>query len=801
MIHLRVYSYVVLILWIFAGSVSAQTGTVKGRVYNHKNNEPLPFVNLIIDGKPTQGATSDAGGQYTITNVDAGYVRIVATSVGFKRFVSEDFLVTRAHTVVVDIPMDEDIVTLKDVTVRATPTLRKEDSPVSMTTLSVQEIEKTPGANRDISKVIQSLPGVGSSVSFRNDIIVRGGGPNENRFYLDGMEIPNINHFATQGASGGPIGIINTDFIRQAQLYTGGFPARRGNMLSSDLELFMIDGNREKFGGRVTLGSSDLGLTLNGPITKNSSLIFSYRRSYLQLLFSFLGLPFLPTYNDYQLKYKIDFDRHNQLSLISIGALDNSKLNTGISNPTEQQAYYLGYLPDYHQWNYAIGLVYRHFRENGYGTWVLSRNMLDNEQIKYRGNIEVQDSLNLDYQSQETENKLRYENNTDLGDWKINYGAGLEFAKYYNHTYQKIFSLGEVRTLDYTSNLDIFKWGIFGQVTRPFFQERLTLSLGIRFDANNYSKQMVNLLDQWSPRFTASYGIIPGKWFLNFNVGRYCQLPPYTALGFRDNKGALVNDSLGIRYISSDQAVLGFDVYPRKSIKLSLEGFYKYYTDYPYSVRDSISLANKGSDFSVVGDEPLTPTSNGKAYGVEFLFQVPDLWHFNILVSYTWFKSEFTDYAGTYIPSAWDSRNLANVVIGYKFRHHWQVGAKYRFSGGLPYTPYDMEKSSLVSAWDAQGRGYYDNKAYNSLRLTAFHQLDVRIDKAFFFKKWSLMLYADVQNVLNYKTNQQDILTNLQPDGSTITYTGTDGQPHYELRTIPNFAGTIVPAIGIMVDF
>jgi hypothetical protein len=793
----------IVILHIFISSSSAfsQTGQVKGRVFNSKNNEPLPFVNLIIDGKPSQGATSDADGNFTLANVDPGYIRVVATYVGFKRFVSEDFLVTRSHTVVISIPMAEEAVTLQDVTIKASATLRKQDSPVSMQTLSVQEIEKTPGANRDISKVIQALPGVGSSVSFRNDIIVRGGGPNENRFYLDGMEIPNINHFATQGASGGPVGIINTDFIREVRLYTGAFPAKHGNMLSSDLELFMIDGSREKFGGRVSLGSSDLGLTLNGPVTKNSSLIFSYRRSYLQFLFGALGLPFLPTYNDYQLKYKVDFDKHNQLSVISIGALDDSKLNTGIKNPNETQRYILGYLPEYHQWNYAIGLVYRHFREKGYGTWVLSRNMLDNEQVKYRGNISTPDSLNLDYKSQESENKLRYENLTELSGWKITYGAGLEYARYYNQTYQKIFSVGEVRTLDYTSLLHLWKWSVFGQVNKAFFKNRLDLSLGIRMDASNYSAEMNNLLRQFSPRFSLSYGIIPSKWFLNFSIGRYFQLPAYTIMGFRNNLGALVNDSLGLKYISADHLVLGFDVYPVKNMKISVEGFYKYYQDYPYSIRDSISIANKGSDFSVVGNEPVLPTSKGRAYGVEFLFRIPDLHGFNILVSYTWFRSEFTDFAGTYIPSAWDARNLLNVVAGYKFKHNWQVGARYRLSGGLPYTPYDVEKSSLVAAWDAQGQGYFDNTAYNTLRLTNFHQLDVRVDKSFFFKKWSLMLYVDVQNVLNYKAQQQDILVNTQPDGSTVTYTGTDGQPHYELRTIPNTAGTIVPAIGIMVDF
>ena len=281
-----------------------------------------------------------------------------------------------------------------------------------MQTLSIQEIEKDPGSNSDISRVIQVLPGVASTLAFRNDIIVRGGGPGENRFYLDGVEIPYINHFSTQGASGGPVGIINVDFIREVNLYTGAFQASRGNALSSVMELRQMEGSQDNFNGRFSMGSSDLGLTLDVPVSKNSALLVSFRRSYLQFLFDVLELPFLPTYNDYQVKYKIDIDRKNQLTLISIGALDKFKLNTGTQGSRRLPEIRPWTLPVNNQWSYAIGLVYRHFRERGSDTYVLSRNMLNNDRYKYAGNVEVPDSLRLDYTSQEIENKLRYEGHT-----------------------------------------------------------------------------------------------------------------------------------------------------------------------------------------------------------------------------------------------------------------------------------------------------------------------------------------------------------------------------------------------------
>lgn len=779
----------------------SQTGIIKGRVFNHKNNEPIPFVNIIIGGNPGQGATSDMDGKYTITRVIPGYIRIVASSVGFKKFISTDFLVTNAKTTDIDIAMDEQVTTLEQVEIKPSAVARNDEAPASLQILTIQEIERSPGSNRDISKVIQSLPGVASSPSFRNDIIVRGGGPGENRFYLDGVEIPYLNHFSTQGASGGPVGIINVDFIREVQLYSSAFPANEGNALSSVMELKQIDGNKEKFGGRITLGSSDLGLTLNGPITKNSSLIFSLRRSYLQLLFSALKLPFLPTYNDYQLKYKIDLGKRDQLSVISIGALDRNKLNTGISNPDAFQNFVLQSLPVNNQWSYVFGLVYRHFRLNGYDTWVLSRNMMNNEQIKYTNNVEIPDSLLLKYNSEEAENKLRYEGLTDLGKWKITYGAGLEYAKYTNKTFQKIFIENQLRTINYNSLIDLWKWAVFAQATKTFFSDRLSLSLGLRMDANNYSNRMNNMLNQISPRLAASWAFVPDKFFLNFSLGRYYQLPAYTSLGFRSNRGTLVNDSLGIRYITADHIVLGLEYQPKQNAKISLEGFYKRYRNYPFSIEDSVALASKGTNFGAVGDEPLLPIAKGRAYGFELLLRNADFYKFNIIMTYTFVRSEFTNYYGQYIPSAWDNRHLINITLGRKFKYNWEVGVKWRFAGGQPYTPWDMNKSSLVVAWDATGHGYLDYPAFNTLRLRSFNQLDLRIDKGFYFKKWSLMFYLDIQNVLNFQAQQPDLLVNTQEDGSVIKYMDESGQERYKLRTIPNNAGTILPAIGIMVDF
>jgi len=795
--HIKLISLILLLS--FSVGISAQTGSIKGRVYNIKNNDPLPFTNIIISGT-TIGSVSDLDGNFTFAGLNPGYIKLEASAIGFDKIMTEEILITNSKTASLDIPMKEVAVLISGVEVTASIFKRVEESPVSLKSLGISQIEKSPGSGRDISKVIQSLPGVASSVSFRNDIIVRGGGPSENKFLLDGIEIPNLNHFATQGASGGPVGIINTDFLRDVDFYSGAFPASKGNTLSSVIDMKLIDGNPDRMVYRATLGASETAFSVNGPVSDKTNVLFSVRRSYLQFLFSAIGLPFLPTFTDYTLKVKTKFNVHNELSIISIGALDKSVLNTGIKNPSEEQQYILNYLPTYNQWNYAIGANYRHYRENSYSTLVISRNMLFNGSSKYLNNDESNPSnKTLDYSSYETENKIRYEEVARQNGYKISYGAGMEFAKYSNRTIQKVFiptGQDTITEINYSSDLDFFKWNLFGQVSKGYINEKLMLSLGVRADANSYSKQMSNLIDQFSPRFSASYSLT-SKLMLNFNVGRYFQLPAYTTMGYRLPDGELLNKTNGLRYIQADHIVAGIDFRRNEKSKITLEGFYKFYNYYPFSLRDSVSLASKGADFGVAGAEGVIPTSKGKAWGAELYYREKLSRVFDVTVSYTWVRSSFEDKHGEFIPSAWDNRNIVNITALASLKKNWDIGIKWRFVGGAPYTPYDFNRSSLIEAWDATGQGYLDYNSYNTERLNVFHQLDLRVDKEYYFKKWSLNLYLDIQNLYNFKAQQPDVL---------VQERDANGQPvlkdplNYQLKYLPSESGTVLPTIGIIVE-
>jgi len=794
------------ILFVLLVTISfAQNGSIKGRVFDPINNEGVPFANVVIQGTAT-GAVTDFDGNYAIENLEPGLYNVEASSVGYETKVEYEIQTFNNKPAFVNIELSPASELLEAVEIVASPFSKREEAPVSMRTIGVSEIERNPGGNRDISRVIQSLPGVASPPSFRNDIIIRGGAPNENKFYLDGVEVPNINHFATQGSSGGPVGLINVNFIKEVDFYSAAFPANRGNATSSIFDFTLKDGNPEKIKANITVGSSDYGLTLDGPIGEKTTYIFSIRRSYLQLLFSALKLPFLPIYNDAQFKVKTKINAKNEISLIGLGALDQFEINTGVNDGVddpvtlERNQFILGNLVSNDQWNYTIGAAYKHFSENSFQQVVVSRNHLDNRAVKYFNNDEsIEANKILDYRSQEIENKIRLEHTWRGEGWKWNVGVGYENALFTNRTYNRfVTASGEQLVADFRSELNLNKYSVFTQISKGFIADRLKFSLGVRTDVAGYNDAMENPIDQLSPRLSASYLFAP-KWSLNASVGRFFQLPPYTILGYRDNANNLVNKQNGITYIQADHAVLGLEYLPFTNTKISLEGFYKVYDNYPFLTRDSVSLANLGSDFGVIGNDPAVPLSGGRAYGLEFLIQQKLTKGFYGILAVTLVKSEFEDKNGDLRPSAWDNGQIVTLTAGKKFKGDWEVGARFRYLGASPYTPYDTALSSNRQTWDLRGVALLDYDRLNEERTGAVHQLDMRVDKRWFFAKWSLDLYLDIQNVYNFQAPLAPSLTVVRDDNGDPLVDPTD-PTRYSTKEIQNFSGTILPSIGIIIE-
>lgn len=782
-----------ILLCCLCWNVFAAEYQIKGVVIDKSTRQPLEFVNVLVVGLGI-GASTDANGNFLITQVPPGIYRLQASFLGYKTELTPEYRVNHV-TPYVQIELEEENASLNEVVVTASPFQKVPESPVSLRVIGLQEIEKAPGANRDISKVVQNYPGVAfSPIGYRNDLIVRGGGPSENRFYLDGVEIPNINHFSTQGASGGPVGLIDADLIRSVKFYSGAFSADKGNALSSVLDFSLRDGDMERNSLKATLGASEVSLSSNGHIGNKTSYLVSVRQSYLQALFKILGLPFLPAYTDASFKIKTRFDSHNELTLLGLGGIDRMKLNLGIEG--EDAEYMLSYLPEINQETYTVGGVYRHYSQQHVQSIVLSQSYLNNRNVKYRDNDESsEENLTLRLGSIEQETKLRMENTSSWSVWKVKAGFDLNYSRYKSNEYRKVFA-NALREYDYHTDLSLWRWGMFASVDYAAPDKSFTASMGVRTDGNNYSDKMKELWRQLSPRLSVSYRLVEGL-ALSGHVGLYYQLPSYTALGFKGEEGEYVNRHLD--YISVSQESLGLSWTPNENMELSVEGFYKLYGHMPFSLSDQIPLSCKGNDYGTIGNEALSSEAKGRSYGVELMFKWLLAQKLNLSSSLTIFKSEFKDgEQGSYVPSAWDNRFILNMSGTYNFPKHWSLGAKVSCIGGSPYTPYDVEKSSLVEAWNVQGRAYYDYSRYNQERLPVFGQLDVRVDKTFYLKKCMLGFYLDIQNITASKLRQPDALMST---GQIENPSAPLSEQRYVMKSIRQESGTLLPTLGITFEY
>jgi TonB dependent receptor/CarboxypepD_reg-like domain/TonB-dependent Receptor Plug Domain len=800
------FSIVVLFIFLLTGhATQAQNGILQGTIIDKETREVIPFGVIRLQNTKL-GTTTDIDGKYKLESIPPTVYNIIISSLGYAEMVVQEVGISGTKPTVLNIELSPIKIELREAEVGVSRFERMEEAPLSKINIRAAEIMRNPGGNRDISKVIQSFPGVASSVSFRNDLIIRGGAPNENRFYLDGIEVPNINHFATQGSSGGPVGLINVNFVNDVDFYSGAFPASRGNTLSSVLEFRQKNGNPDRLASTLMVGSSDFGLTLDGPISERGDFIFSVRRSYLQFLFAALKLPFLPTYTDAQFKFNYRFNENNTITVIGLGAFDEFRLNKKV-NDGEKDAeiielnnYLLGNLPVNDQWNYTLGVKYSHFGKRGLQQIILSRNTLNNTAQKFEDNDDTDPSKQLlNYNSRETENKLRLENTTRYGAYKFSYGFQYEYVEYTNSTFTRMYLPSGIATIDYSSSLPLQKGGGYVQISRIFLADRLMLSSGIRSDINDYSSKMNDPLDQLSPRFSVSYQFIE-KWFLNANMGRYFQLPPYTSLGYRDSLNVLVNKRNNLKYISSDHLVVGLEHLRASNTKISLEGFYKRYRNYPLLINEQISLANLGSDFGVIGDEPVNSNSTGRSYGVELMIQQSIMKGYYGIAAYTYVRSEFTNGGSNYVPSSWDNRHILSLTGGKQLRRNWEIGVKFRYFSGAPFTPFDQQASARIDVWDITRSGVPNYSAINTQRLPASHQLDIRIDKKYFLKKTVLNIYLDIQNLYNNKTVLAPYLTVVtDKNGAAVEDPNNSGS--YLLKELKNESGTILPSIGIMWEF
>ncbi len=784
-----------LVLALIAAPMCAQDFfQVRGKVIDKLTRRPVEGAVVSTASKERLQAVTDSAGAFLLSRVPPGIVSFQVAALGYMSTETPEYLVSTV-TPEVNVELEEHNVILDMLTVRPQSFRKTVETPIGVQVIGVREIEKSPGAGRDISRIVRGYPGVAfSPVGYRNDLIVRGGGPSENRFYMDGIEIPNINHFATQGATGGPVSIVNADLVREIKFYTGAFPADRSGAMSSVLDFKLRDGFTERQSVKATLGASEAALSGSGHIGKKTTYLYSIRQSYMQLLFKMIGLPFLPKFTDAQVKIKSRLTDYDELTFMALGGIDRMDLNMALKGEDESSDYILSYLPKIEQETFTVGAAYKHYAGRHTQTLVLSHNFLNNKNLKYRDNDEsLPENLILRLKSTEQKTTLRFENITT---WQRGFalksGAEVNYLDYQNRE-RRLLRNGNFFA-DH-AHLGIVAYGASVAMDYREPSERWSASLGLRMDGNNYSATMSRPWEQLSPRASFRYNF-SRQWSAAASVGWYHQLPPYTALGFKDADGQLANK--GLRYMNVLQTGLGSEWKPSERWAVSLEGFYKLYHRVPLSVADGIPLACKGTDYGVVGNEELVPTAQGRAYGVEALvrWSIPE--RLNLTGSFTWYRSEYrADAHSPFIPSAWDNRFIINMSGTYDFPRKWSLGLRLSCIGGAPYTPYDEELSSYVSYWNIYGKSAYDYSRYNTERLPAFAQLDIRIDKDFFLKRCRLGFYVELQNVTVSQIRQQDVFMST---GIIANPEAPANEQRYVMKRIKQKSGILLPSIGATIE-
>jgi hypothetical protein len=782
-----------VISFVFICSIQLRgqsTGTITGIVTDAKTGEPLIGATVILEGTNLGDAT-DFEGRYTIDNIPPKTYNLRASYVGFITETKYNLVIRSEGNIDVNFELDENVNELNDVTVTPNPFEKEEVTPLSIQKFSQEEIAAYPGGNNDIAKVVQSLPGVSGSVGgFRNDVIIRGGAPNENVYFLDGVPIPNINHFSTQGSAGGPVGLLNVSFFEGVTLTASSFGAEYDNVLSGILQFNQRNGNAQEFTGNLRVSSSEAALTVEGPLFKgeedrsNTTYIASVRRSYLQLLFQAIGLPFLPDYWDYQYKVNHEIDRYNRIYITGVGSIDDLAINDLDEFDAEQEATQ-NQIPVIRQNSNTTGIGWkRQFQDNsGFMETVLSNNTLGNSFYRYVDNVN-ETGLYLKNESRETETHLRYNATKFMGNWTTSGGFQLINANYTNSTEDL------VNNREFETDLNFFRYGLFAQTSTKVINNRLSFSLGIRADGNSFSDSGNELYKTLSPRASVSYKLTQNQnWTANASVGRYYKILPYTTLGFQNNAGIFTNKTAD--YIQSDHAVIGLEYLINKSARFSLEGFFKKYDDYPISTTDSVSLANKGGGFEVFGSEPVVSNGEGRTYGLELLFQQKFTGNFYAVTAFTFYKSEFTNLLEDgYDPAVWDNGVLISLLGGYKFGNNWEVSGRYRFLGKAPYAPVDQEATlenypAVILDYDRLG----------NVRLDPLSQLDIRIDKKWSFTGFSLDVFLEIQNVLA-QSNPSEPRYGLDRNES-----GEVIMPRNLVRVDVSEDASVLPSIGLVLNF
>lgn len=727
----------VFLLWLVSASMLAQEvkrGAITGRVLDKVTKEPVVGATVKVVGTEL-GAVADVNGKFTIQNIPVGTYQVKVSAVGYESTIRADVVVATARPYILVVELAEKSVEGQEVEVVADYfKRRKADSPTSEQNFTYEEIRRLPGGFEDVVRAVSTLPGVSVASAGRNDLLVRGGAPSENLFLIDGIEVPNINHFGTQGFGGGPISFVNLDYVREVNFSTGGFGVKYGDKISSVVSLDLRNGREDRTGGKLNLSASQFGFNVEAPLSKDGQYLFSARRSYLDLIFKAAGFSFVPEYYDFLGKVTYNLGGGNEVSALGIGVINNVRL----FNDTPEKRFDNSRLLDNTQYQFIGGVTWRKVFKGGLVSTTLGRTRVD-----YR--FQQRDTLqNPFFRNNSIEDEFNLRSDVTLALSKateLSFGVQGKTIGFSADVLLKSRETSAV-IVDRQLNDRFTKGAAYLQLLQRF--GRLTATLGGRVDYFDG----INQKFYPAPRGSLSYALTD-KITLSVSAGRYTQSPSYIWLVAEESNRNLKN-------IQTNVGIAGFEYILQPDLKFSIEGYYKQYGNYAASLnRPFFVIANTGAGFggdedgfASFGLEPLVSLGKGRAYGVEFFVQkkLSETPYYGI-ASLTIGKSEFQGVDGVFRPSNFDQRVIFSLSGGYRFDEKWELGIKFRYASGRPFTP--------VGAQGDRTFGFrltnLDPNFFNSQRLPDFHALDLRLDRRWQFNAWTLITYLDIQNIYNRK--------------------------------------------------
>ncbi|HSG99203.1 MAG TPA: TonB-dependent receptor, partial [candidate division Zixibacteria bacterium] len=544
-------------------SATAQTGAIKGQVLDAETMAPVVGATVMIV-ETQDGTAADASGSFTITDLAPGSYTVRVQSVGYAAQSLTDIIVRSNRSTPVPVRLALSAVALEGQTVETGYFRDSEEKQTSTIGFSTEEIRRSPGSAGDVSRIMFVLPSVAKVNDMVNNLIVRGGSPHENAFYLDGIEIPNINHFPFRGTTGGAIGLLNVDFIQDVEFSAGAFPATYGNRMSSVMDLQFREGTRDGFDGQLDLNFAGFGAAGEGPIGTKGSYLVSARRSYLDLLVDAVGIGVAPRYSDYQGKAVYDLSPAHRLSLIGVGSTDFIEFDREDALDIDDLVY-----GEYDNYLYAAGVNWRWlWGRSGYSTTSLSTLGTRQKSLFYETNTT---KLWQRETALERAVQIRNVNHVRLSP-SHHVEVGVEgkhrFDDYDTYTAEGTNPAGDtVPPIAYQKNVNADEVGAFVSYTWQA-ASRLSFTPGVRFDYFSLNEN-----SHVSPRFSASLGLSE-RTTLTGAAGVYYQPLPLVLLSQHDEHLSL-KDPRANHYVAGIRHLLSDDV------QLTVEGYFKDYYDSP----------------------------------------------------------------------------------------------------------------------------------------------------------------------------------------------------------------------------